>query len=160
MAQSADPITRVSITPRGCLLLVHGELDLATAPGLERALQDALAGDPGRDLIVDLDGVTFMDCAGLRPLLAVRNRVGDRLRLGNLSPASARLLALTGLTGLFARPEDRVEVAADTLSLPDTAAAAVPPPASWWRRRALAVGVLPRSTDQGAATPTSANAPS
>jgi anti-sigma B factor antagonist len=50
------------------LVCVQGELDLATAPALERALLDAAADAPV-DLVVDLSGVRFVDATGLGALL-------------------------------------------------------------------------------------------
>lgn len=50
------------------LLCVHGEVDMATAPDLEIALERALRG-PARQLVVDLRGVGFMDSTGLALLV-------------------------------------------------------------------------------------------
>jgi len=47
-----------------------GELDLTTAPAFARALEDARHGTGRLFLIVDLNGVTFMDGSILDPLCA------------------------------------------------------------------------------------------
>jgi len=52
------------------VLSLHGELDLATAPHLTRRLR-VLNVLPG-PIQVDLSGLTFVDCAGVRPLLEAR----------------------------------------------------------------------------------------
>lgn len=50
----------------GCTVLsVHGELDLVTAPELERAVETALAGSPEL-LAIDLTPTTFLDSSGAR----------------------------------------------------------------------------------------------
>ncbi len=50
-------------------IAVRGELDIATAPELERELCDRLA-DPGcREIVLDLAAATFIDSSGLRVLL-------------------------------------------------------------------------------------------
>jgi anti-sigma B factor antagonist len=50
------------------LVELIGELDLATSPLLERALEDVAASAGGR-VVVDLRGLTFMDSTGLRVLM-------------------------------------------------------------------------------------------
>ena len=45
-----------------------GELDIATAPEVDRHLQALLDGG-GQRLVLDLRGVTFMDSSGLRLIL-------------------------------------------------------------------------------------------
>jgi len=79
---------------------VRGEQDLATAPALVEALQRA-ATHPGSQIRVDLRAVTFMDCAGMWPLLQAREALGDRLCLWNPSPTVTRLLDLTSLLEAF-----------------------------------------------------------
>ena len=100
MAQATQP-TEQRITTTGCVVIATGELDIATAPALDEALNRAMNGCPDPHLVVDLHGVTFMDCAGLRPLLRARNRIQGQLWLRNVSPPAARLLALAGLTHTF-----------------------------------------------------------
>ena len=59
----------------GCLLLaVEGELDIATAPRMIAALNDALAS-MARPLILDLSRVSFMDSTGLALLINASRRV-------------------------------------------------------------------------------------
>jgi anti-anti-sigma factor len=86
----------------GLVLRVHGEVDLATAPGLRaealRALEDLAAG--GR-VVLDLDPVGYLASAGvglvleLRAVAAARHAVLDvRTRPGS---APARALSLGGV---------------------------------------------------------------
>ena len=77
---------------------IFGELDLSTAPELNRVL-DELNGDYAH-VLLDLDGLEFMDSTGLAvivhaELLASRN--GQRLTIRCNSPAVRRLFAVTGL---------------------------------------------------------------
>ena len=76
------------------VLVVHGELDAATAP----ALAARLAADASIR-VIDLRHVTFVDARGLRPLLltASREENGAALTLRAPSRVARRLLALTGL---------------------------------------------------------------
>ena len=55
------------------VLALAGELDLASAPALEQALEDFGDSIPHR-LLIDLSGVGFMDSTGLRALLLARQR--------------------------------------------------------------------------------------
>jgi anti-anti-sigma factor len=73
---------------------LSGELDLSTAPQLRDALLPMVR--TGGDLVVDLSGVAFIDCAGLRPLLRAGWELKGRGRLILMapSPRASRLLGL------------------------------------------------------------------
>lgn len=89
--------------PPTTLLTVEGELDLATAGQLERAVSVCVAaGSP--DVAVDLAGVSFMDCSGIHALAAAQRIVtagGGRLRLVALSPSVERVLVPSHLRRLL-----------------------------------------------------------
>jgi anti-sigma B factor antagonist len=75
-----------------------GELDLATAPILERVLETLVADPPAIEL--DLSGITFVDCAGLRPIREALRRASPsstRVRVSEARPTVRRVLELTGL---------------------------------------------------------------
>jgi anti-sigma B factor antagonist len=55
------------------VLTVEGELDIATAPRMIAALNEAL-GDGDVALVVDLSNVMFMDSTGLALLMNARHR--------------------------------------------------------------------------------------
>ena len=59
------------------LLTVDGELDIATAPRMISALNEAFA-DLERPLVVDLSSVGFMDSTGLALLINAYRRVKRR----------------------------------------------------------------------------------
>jgi anti-sigma B factor antagonist len=59
------------------LLEVEGELDIATAPRMLTALNEAFA-DLERPLVVDLSSVDFMDSTGLALLMNAYRRVKRR----------------------------------------------------------------------------------
>ena len=65
------PLT-VTIAREGrvCVLSVSGELDIATTPTLTRQAA-AVLQDPAERLIIDLSGLEFLDCCGVRALAAV-----------------------------------------------------------------------------------------
>jgi anti-anti-sigma factor len=77
-----------------------GEVDLAVAARVESAIDEALDGEDGFDITIDLDGVTFLDSTGLQVLVAAQGRCageGKSLTLVNPSAAVSRILEITGL---------------------------------------------------------------
>ncbi|GAB2882141.1 STAS domain-containing protein [Nocardioides pacificus] len=82
---------------------VTGALDLQSAARLARALQDVDRASCRR-LAIDLSGVTFADCSGLSVLIAARrqfNGSGTQLRVGPVSPAVQRIVALARVEGIL-----------------------------------------------------------
>lgn len=88
-------------TSEGLVLQLYGELDLATAPALAQHLEEAWAGDPPA-LILDLDGLRFMDSSGVRLIVEYHRRAvaeGKRFSLRRLPSQVQRICDLVGLTG-------------------------------------------------------------
>ncbi len=56
--------------------VLTGELDIATADILTSAL-NGTSGESGRDRVIDLSGVTFMDSTGLRVLISANRAAAD-----------------------------------------------------------------------------------
>ena len=54
------------------VIAVEGELDLATAPRLKSALTVALK-DRGREVVVDMSGLSFIDSTALRVLVEAQS---------------------------------------------------------------------------------------
>lgn len=81
------------------VLVVEGEIDIATAPLLEQRLTEAEAGDAPQ-LIVDLDRVSFMDSTGLQVLVAhaLSETNCRRIRLTKGSPQVQRLFTVSGMS--------------------------------------------------------------
>jgi anti-anti-sigma factor len=80
------------------VVVVRGEVDLATAP-LLRAVLDTVVGRRPARVEVDLSGTTFLDASALTVLTAVRRRLAVRripLALRDPSPAAGRVLDLFG----------------------------------------------------------------
>ena len=100
------------------VLRLAGEIDVATAPGLRDRLVQLLGQGPPR-LVVDLDGVTFLDSMGLAALVSGLKRGGARdgdLRLARPTDHVAKVLAITRL--------DQAFVVADTVAAAVAATAA------------------------------------
>jgi anti-anti-sigma factor len=82
------------------VVVVKGEVDLATAPELDSALSKTKS----KEVFVDLRKVEFMDSAGLRVLLAHQVKTeqqGGTLRLLLAGGPVMRLLELAGVRGNF-----------------------------------------------------------
>jgi anti-sigma B factor antagonist len=89
----------VGISKRGSatVVVVAGELDIASAPMLSDAIKRAHENDAD-ELVVDLRDLEFMDVSGLRVLIRAHERAeesGGRLRLANVRDSVRRLLTLT-----------------------------------------------------------------
>lgn len=81
----------------GTLLTAHGEIDHSSAGLLATELRSAEAA---RDVVVDLDEVTFLGAAGIRILLEYAEEVRDTGRsfaVGALRPQHRRLLERLGV---------------------------------------------------------------
>jgi anti-sigma B factor antagonist len=80
-------------------LSVTGELDIASAAALERAVADVLDGQGG-EFRLDISAMTFMDSTGAEALLHVHNRVeslGRRLVIVSPTRPVRRVLEIMGL---------------------------------------------------------------
>ncbi len=86
-AQEARPLT----------LHLAGDLDYASLPQLKKQLHQAIRIEPPGVVIVDMSGVTFIDCSSLGPLVAAHACLGSRLTLRAAAPPVARLLEVTDL---------------------------------------------------------------
>lgn len=89
---------------RGAVRVVRvtGEVDLADAEALVERLVDCLRR--AQTVEADLGGVTFIDSSGLGALVRWRAEaavLGRDIALTNVTPATDRLLHLTGLRTLF-----------------------------------------------------------
>lgn len=76
---------------------VTGELDIATAPQLEQTLRKAQLH--ARRVVLDLGELTFIDCAGIRVVVAASNhgrRAGAHLVLVRGPTQVDRMFTLTG----------------------------------------------------------------
>jgi anti-anti-sigma factor len=80
------------------LVVLEGELDLASVEELERKLSDARAGAPER-VIVDLGRLSFIDSSGLRTIVqadANARAAGIKLVLRPGGESIQRVFQLTG----------------------------------------------------------------
>jgi anti-sigma B factor antagonist len=84
--------------PDRVVVRLEGELDLANAPLLKTAIEEADAAESPM-LVLDVQGLEFIDSTGLRVVLWARERCQDGGRefaLTQGSPQVQRLLAVSG----------------------------------------------------------------
>ena len=87
---------------QGTVIALHGELDLESAPEVDRRLE-VDGTNPGR-LLIDLRGLEFMDSTGLAVLVRAQRSArasGYRLSLRPGPPQIQRLFELTGVLEQF-----------------------------------------------------------
>ena len=101
---SPDPFRCDIVHEDGRVLVrLAGELDMSTVPILEERLREALDGG-GRQLVVDLRALDFMDSTGLTLLVRWSRGAeqdGYELALVRGEPRVHRLFELTGLDSRF-----------------------------------------------------------
>ncbi len=94
---------RESNQGRFVLLAVDGELDASTAPQLRDRIQ-ALTNERGTNLVVDLQGVGFLDSSALSVLVSGRKAAlanDGTLRLVCSNPNVLKVFQLTQLDEVF-----------------------------------------------------------
>ena len=123
------------------LVSLRGELDAVDAADTEAALAAATAGNPR--VVADLAALEFLDCCGLGVLIRVRaqaRHAGGDLLLAAPGQQVRRILALTGMTGVFAvhASADEAALAAGWQRSGDTPKTRVPVPVPVARHPAVA----------------------
>lgn len=86
-----------------CLITLKGEVDVYTSPQLKQEIVDAVE-DGCVNLVVDLEGVGFIDSSGLGVLVSGLRRVKERagtLRLVCTKENILKIFRITGLDKVF-----------------------------------------------------------
>lgn len=95
---ASEPVAAVRVTGRQgatVVIAIAGELDLASAPSVEAALEALSAEEPQR-IVFDVAELTFLDSSGLAVLLGMAQRMPVSLR--NANAVVQRIVTTTGLT--------------------------------------------------------------
>ena len=91
-----------STDAHGVVLTLTGELDLESAPKLDRQIRAIEAENPGR-LLIDLGGLQFMDSSGLAVIVRAGRSARDNGHGLILRRGSVQVQRLFELTGLLER---------------------------------------------------------
>jgi anti-sigma B factor antagonist len=92
----------VEIDEQRAVAYLNGELDMSTVPGLLDRLQPVAMA--GRDLVVDLAGISFFGTAALTALAELDRHAtasGGSIQLSHLPAPVWRVLVLTGTADRF-----------------------------------------------------------
>lgn len=100
---------KVADCPEGVTVTAAGEVDMLTASQLRLALKEAVAVAGVRQVIVDLEAVSFLDSSGVQALVDgyhLAMVAGGTLTVRGVRGTPARVLRLVGLAKLFGVTED------------------------------------------------------
>src|SRR3982751_1892299 len=122
------PPVELSVTSRQegtrTVIAVGGEIDVYTAPSLRERLNELVASGH-YNLVVDMEGVEFLDSTGLGVLVGGLKRVRSHdgtLRLVCAQEKILKVFRITGLTKVFPIHATLAEALADTSVSPDGSA--------------------------------------
>ena len=98
-----DEALRVEVTDadRITMVVVTGEIDADSMLALQAPLSEL---SPHSHILLDMSGVRFMDCRGLRVILTQRIKMteaGGSIHIHHASPAVQRLMQVSGLTDIL-----------------------------------------------------------
>ncbi|MGI8506799.1 MAG: STAS domain-containing protein [Solirubrobacteraceae bacterium] len=94
--------TEVRSEGRAAIIVVRGELDLASSPELEEQLERVW--DSGTELVViDLRELEFMDSTGLSVIVRAHQRLTEEGRVLSLVKGSQQVQRLFDVTGVAER---------------------------------------------------------
>jgi len=103
--ESASPTRHLRVRrDRGYTVLeFRGEIDIAAAAEIAPCL-DQETRRPGARVVLDLSGIEFFDCSGLRLLYRARRQAldqGGQVHLVCAHPLTLRMLRITGMAALL-----------------------------------------------------------
>ena len=98
-----DEALRVEVTEsdRITAVIVTGEIDAASMLALQAPLSEL---SPKSHIVLDMSGVRFMDCRGLRVIASQRIKMteaGGSIHIRHASPAVRRIVQITGMTDIL-----------------------------------------------------------
>jgi anti-anti-sigma factor len=89
------------------LVVLHGEVDYATAQDVRVTISAALAAGAVSAIVVDIAGVTFIDSTGVGTLVVARRICADcgvAFRVRNPNPFVAKLFTVVGVAEALGVP--------------------------------------------------------
>lgn len=86
------------------VVTIQGKVNFEVTAQLRDVIRETVATQQPKLLVINLDGVSFIDSSGLGLLVAARNSVdksGGKLHLASLPPAVKKTFDQTNLTNYF-----------------------------------------------------------
>jgi anti-anti-sigma factor len=104
MERHSDPGFAAAMEPDGdeVVVVVRGEVDLASAPSFSTVVHEAMRAQPR--LVLDLSETTFLDSTGIAVLVSAHHALGrDRsaIVVRDASPVVRKVLRISGLDTLL-----------------------------------------------------------
>lgn len=104
---------KTEVMKRTVLVTVSGEINSATAPELDQLLRDQIATGY-KNLVVNLQDVSFMSSAGLQALIGAQMKVRRMVPAGNVAlaevpPRLKETFELVGFHHIFTLYDSNVE---------------------------------------------------
>lgn len=99
---------RMNITGNTLVVRVNGELDLVVADEFRAKVDRKLDENPVRNLIINLQGVKFIDSSGLGAILGRYKRVaagGGKVAVVGAAPQVTKILELSGIMKIMSAYE-------------------------------------------------------
>jgi anti-sigma B factor antagonist len=107
----------IQAQPGQAILVLHGELDMATGSRLRDVAMAQLAVSGLAKLGLDLADVRFLDSSGISILVDLRKQATDRgikMEILAMSQRAARILTIVGLAEAFSLPPEADAVPAQS----------------------------------------------
>lgn len=82
-------------------IALAGEVDLATVVSLEQTVTATLDDPSTTSLVVDLEGLTFLDSTGISALLKGRRQADERTKGYRVTAAHGTVLQILEVTGVW-----------------------------------------------------------
>ena len=98
-----DLVVTVKPDPSGAVrVALFGELDISTAAEFDAHIPEML--QPGRSVVIDMAGISFLDSTGIRSLLLAKREMESNnvsVALRNWPPRVLRVIEAAGLVGVL-----------------------------------------------------------
>ena len=98
-------------------LFLEGRIDSNNAAETEKSLLKSADENPGAEIIIDAEKLTYISSAGLRVLMKLRKRSSTPLKILNVSNEVYNILEVTGFTELFDVKKKPREISVDGCGL-------------------------------------------
>lgn len=95
------PDMRIIEEKNSVIAELEGRIDTLNSASLEEELSQVVSSHPGKALILDASGLTYISSMGLRVLHRLRKNLGDRFSVRNTSPEIYEIFRMTGMVELF-----------------------------------------------------------